>query len=123
MQLAIKNVVETTTQLIPDFNVKQIKGLGVTNQRETVVCWDPTGRPYYNAITWCDTRSKEVCDRFSAKHLNQFKSKTGLPVSTYFTSFKIQWLMQNVPEIKKAVDEDKIRFGTIDTWVIYNLTG
>jgi glycerol kinase len=103
--------------------VGSIRGLGVTNQRETVVCWDPTGKPYYKAIVWCDTRCKDVCDRFTKDHGNHFKERTGLPVSTYFTLFKILWLKENVPEIQKAIDEDRIMFGTVDTWIIYNLTG
>lgn len=81
---------------ISGFQVEQILGLGLCNQRETVVCWDSeTGKPLYNAIVWCDARTKDVCSNFKEKY-NNFSHKTGLPVSTYFTLFKIMWLMQNV---------------------------
>lgn len=123
VETAIQRVVARTKDTCPDFEVKQIQGLGITNQRETVIGWDPSGKPYYNAIVWCDTRSKDICDRFTEAHGNKYKERTGLPVSTYFTLFKIIWLAENVPEVQKAIQEDKIRFGTIDTWVVYNLTG
>ena len=72
---------------------------------------------------WCDNRCKEACEKFKAKH-GEFKERTGLPVSTYFSLFKMLWLIGNVPEVGKAVAENgDIRFGTIDTWVLYNLTG
>jgi glycerol kinase len=87
------------------------------------VAWDEAGEPYHRAIVWCDTRCKDICSRFSQKYGDKLKQKTGLPVSTYFTLFKILWLKENVPAIQKAIDEDKIRFGTIDSWVVYNLTG
>jgi glycerol kinase len=98
-------------------------GLGLCNQRETVVCWDAESQdPLYNAIVWCDARTKDVCEKFKQKH-GSFVEKTGLPVSTYFTIFKIIWLMENVEGLKQKVDEGKVRFGTIDTWVTLKLTG
>lgn len=106
----------------PLFKIQQIRGLGVTNQRQSVVCWNRKGQPFYNAIVWCDTRTKKICEQFKVKH-GEFKHKTGLPVSTYFTLFKILWLIENVPQVAKAIQEDDIMFGTIDSWVVYNLTG
>ena len=123
VHLAVNNTIQKMVQIAPEFSVKQIRGVGVTNQRETVVAWSPQGKVYHNAIVWCDTRCKEVCDEFIKKYGQQYKQKTGLPVSTYFTLFKILWLRKNVPEVEKAIKDDKIRFGTIDSWVIYNLTG
>lgn len=97
-------------------------GLGICNQRETIVCWDEEGNPLYNAIVWCDSRTLEICEQFSKIH-GDFKGTTGLPVSTYFSLFKILWLVDNVPEIQKKFEEGKIKFGTIDSWLAYKLTG
>lgn len=72
---------------------------------------------------WCDTRCKDICDEFEAAHGNRFKAITGLPVSSYFSLFKILWLKKNVAEVKRAIEEDRIKFGTIDSWLVYNLTG
>jgi glycerol kinase len=94
-QLCISRTVEQM-RTIPGFSVEQIRGVGVTNQRETVVCWNREGKPYYNAIVWCDTRCKDICEEFKATH-GEFKLKTGLPVSTYFSMFKILWLIKHVP--------------------------
>ena len=67
--------------------------------------------------------SKDICDEFEAVHGQKFKAITGLPVSSYFSLFKILWLKKNVAEVKRAIDEDRIKFGTIDSWLVYNLTG
>jgi glycerol kinase len=105
------------------FEAKQILGLGLCNQRETVVCWDAESqKPLHNAIVWCDARTKDVCERFKLKH-GSFAERTGLPVSTYFTAFKIIWLMENVEGLRDKVKAGKVRFGTIDTWVALKLTG
>jgi len=127
-QEIISNVYECINRVIlklkedSDFDISQIKGTGVTNQRETTICWNKEGKPYYNAIVWCDTRCKEECEWFKSKY-GELKNKTGLPVSTYFSLFKILWLINHVPSVKEAIERDDIFFGTIDTWVIYNLTG
>lgn len=100
-----------------------IVGVGVANQRETVVAWDAeTGRPLYNAIVWCDNRTTGIAERWSEKH-GDMKSRVGLVASSYFSLFKILWLIENVPEVKEKLEQKKVRFGTIDTWVVYNLTG
>lgn len=103
-------------------NSTTLLGVGVTNQRQTVVCWDENGIPLFNAIVWCDNRCADVCERFKQKH-GEFKQKTGLPVSAYFTLFKIMWMMENVEAVRLAVQQKRARFGTIDSWVIFNLTG
>jgi glycerol kinase len=95
--------------------------VGITNQRETFVCWNKlTGKTYHNAIVWSDARTKEICQRITQKYggdKNHFKHKTGLPIATYFSAFKAKWLMENVPEISK--DLNNVMFGTMDTFVNY----
>ena len=107
-----------------DIDIKSIKSVGITNQRETTVAWSKTtGMPLYNAIVWQDTRTQDICDELVAdKDLSVYFDKTGLPVATYFSLSKILWLIRNVPDIKKTLDTD-VCFGTIDSWLIYNLTG
>lgn len=103
-----------------------VQAIGIANQRETTVVWDlKTGKPLYNAIVWMDGRTKSICDAVMAKHggRDSFRSVTGLPVSTYFSSYKLQWLIENVPEVGQAAKEGRCMFGTVDTWLIYNLTG
>eukprot|EP01016_Furgasonia_blochmanni_P056389 TRINITY_DN9605_c0_g1_i2.p1 TRINITY_DN9605_c0_g1~~TRINITY_DN9605_c0_g1_i2.p1 ORF type:complete len:545 (+),score=138.61 TRINITY_DN9605_c0_g1_i2:96-1730(+) len=106
------------------FATSSIKCLGVTNQRETVVAWNKnTGKPYYNAVVWSDTRTAGIVERFIKKHggnENHFKELTGLPIATYFSALKIRWLIENVEEIRN--DLANVYFGTADTWTIYNLT-
>jgi len=107
-----------------DIDIKNIKSVGITNQRETTVAWSKTtGMPLYNAIVWQDTRTQDICDELVAdKDLSVYFDRTGLPVATYFSLSKILWLIRNVPDIKKTLDTD-VCFGTIDSWLIYNLTG
>ncbi len=107
-----------------DIDIKSIKSVGITNQRETTVAWSKTtGMPLYNAIVWQDTRTQDICDELAAdKDLSVYFDKTGLPVATYFSLSKILWLIRNVPDIKETLDTD-VCFGTIDSWLIYNLTG
>ena len=104
---------------------EEIAAIGITNQRETTVIWNPeTGIPYYNAIVWQDTRTDQICNYLSNKHEEEFfKQKTGLPLSTYFSAPKIKWLLDNDPNLNKAVKTNKLLFGTMDTWLIWNLTG
>jgi glycerol kinase len=105
--------------------VSDIKAVGLTNQRETVVVWDTqTGEPLYNAIAWPDTRTKGmVRDLKSRQGADKLQDLCGLPLSTYPSSVKLLWLLEHVDEVKKAYDEDRLSFGTIDTWIIYNLNG
>ena len=113
----IKNVVK-------DINNNEIVSIGITNQRETTLAWSKsTGKPFHNAIVWQDTRTQNICDELIAdKDLTDLFIKTGLPVATYFSLSKILWLIRNVPNIKKSLEDD-VCFGTIDSWLIYNLTG
>ena len=102
-----------------------IAAIGVTNQRETTVVWDRnTGKPYYNAIVWQDTRTKEICDGLAVDGgQDRFRLKVGLPITTYFSGPKIMWLLENIPEIKKAAECGNAIFGNIDSWIIWWLTG
>ncbi len=104
---------------------KQIVAVGVTNQRETSVIWDRhTGKPYYNAIVWQDTRTKDICNWLSADGgQDRFRSKVGLPLATYFSGPKIKWLLDNVTGLRQAAERGDALFGNIDTWVIWWLTG
>ncbi len=103
----------------------EIAALGVTNQRETTIVWNRyNGIPYYNAIVWQDTRTKEICDRLSLSGgQDRFREKTGLPIATYFSATKINWMLENVEGLRKAAQKGEAIFGNIDTWLIWWLTG
>ena len=107
------------------FNIEQLTSIGITNQRETTVAWNKeTGEPLYNALVWQDTRTQSICNELSnIDNLNQEFKKTGLPISTYFSLSKILWLIRNVPEVEKNLEIDNVCFGTIDSWIIFKLTG
>lgn len=102
-----------------------LASIGITNQRETVVVWDAnTGKPYYNAIVWQCTRTHEICKELMKDGgQDRFREKTGLPIATYFSGPKIKWIMDNVPEAKKALEAGTAMVGTMETWVIWWLTG
>ena len=104
---------------------RQVKALGVTNQRETLVVWNrKTGKPYMNAIVWQCMRSEEICSRLVADGgQDQFRDRTGLPVSTYFSGPKLRWVLDNVPEALKGVETGDTVAGTIESWIIWQLTG
>ncbi len=103
----------------------EIGGIGVTNQRETTVLWDKTtGEPLYNAIVWQDTRTSEFCTDLEARcGVEAIRSRTGLPISTYFSGPKLRWILDHVPLAAQAVREGRALFGTMDTWIIWKLTG
>jgi len=104
---------------------KEIAAIGVTNQRETTIVWNrTTGKPYYNAIVWQDTRTAEICDEL-AKDTGQdrWRSKTGLPLATYFSGPKIKWILDNVDGVRQDAEKGEAIFGNIDTWVTWWLTG
>jgi glycerol kinase len=102
-----------------------IAAVGVTNQRETTVVWDRTnGRPVYNAIVWQDTRTDTICNELMADGgQDRFRTKTGLPIATYFSGPKIKWILENVDGIREKAESGDIVFGNIDSWVIWQLTG
>lgn len=102
-----------------------LAAIGITNQRETAVLWDKnSGRPFYNAIVWQCTRSDDICRRLSAEHgQDRFREKTGLPVATYFSGPKVRWILDEVPEARTAAQKGTALFGTIESWIIWWLTG
>ncbi|NIS80614.1 MAG: glycerol kinase GlpK [Anaerolineales bacterium] len=108
-----------------DVGAGDLAGVGVTNQRETTVVWDrETGKPYYNAIVWQDTRTKEICDRLAEDGgQDRFREKVGLPLATYFSGPKIRWILDNVAGARQAAESGDALFGNIDTWLIWWLTG
>ena len=103
----------------------EIAGIGITNQRETTILWDrQTGKPVYNAIVWQCRRTAELCEELKARGLEDYvKEKTGLLIDAYFSGTKIKWILDNVPEARKLADEGRLLFGTVETWLIWNLTG
>lgn len=103
---------------------EEIAGIGIANQRETTVIWDvDTGKPIYNAIVWQCRRTAEICDELKAKGLSDtIKDKTGLVIDAYFSATKIKWILDNVEVARIRAEEGKLRFGTIDTWILWNLT-
>ena len=99
-----------------------IKALGITNQRETTVCWDKrTGEPVYNAIVWQDRRTENYCKKIKKKE-KLIRKKTGLFLDPYFSATKIKWIIDNVPKAKKLFKKNELLFGTIDTFLIWKLT-
>jgi len=103
----------------------QIKAIGITNQRETTVVWDKnTGIPVHNAIVWQSRQSASICDDLKAKGLAPLiKAKTGLVIDAYFSATKLKWILDNVPGAKARAQKGELLFGTIDTWLIWKLTG
>jgi glycerol kinase len=103
----------------------EIISVGVTNQRETTLVWDRcSGMPYYNAIVWQDTRTRPLCDELARDGgQDRFRSKVGLPLTTYFSAPKIRWLLDKIPQLRHAAENGDALFGNIDTWLIWWLTG
>ncbi|MGQ0569784.1 MAG: glycerol kinase GlpK [Armatimonadota bacterium] len=103
----------------------RLLAVGIANQRETIVAWDVrSGRPVYNAIVWQDTRTEPDCRALIDAGLQgDVHARTGLPISTYFSATKMRWLLANAPEAQELAASRHLRFGTIDTWLIWNLTG
>ena len=104
---------------------KQIKAIGITNQRETTILWDKeTGKPIYNAIVWQSRQTNAICEDLKAKGMNDIvRQKTGLLIDSYFSGSKIKWILDNVKGARQKAEQGKIAFGTIDSWLIYKLTG
>lgn len=102
-----------------------IAAVGITNQRETTVVWEAsTGKPVCNAIVWQDRRTSEYCDSLKAAGLaDKIRRKTGLIIDAYFSGTKIRWMLENVPGARQKADRGELRFGTVDSWLVWNLTG
>ena len=119
--------VRVTVEAMADARIgpSEIAGIGITNQRETTVVWDRTTmEPVYNAIVWQCRRTAEQCAALRAQGLNdRFQQKTGLVIDPYFSATKIAWLLEHIPGLRAKTEKDEIAFGTIDTWLLGNLTG
>ena len=105
-------------------NGTNIAGIGITNQRETTIVWDrETGEPVYNAIVWQDRRTSEYCDALKNEGLLPvIKEKTGLIVDAYFSATKVKWILDNVQGAREKAEKGKLVFGTVDTWIVWQLT-
>ena len=118
---------EVFEDLLRNNNVdpSRIAAVGITNQRETTVLWDRnTGKPVCNAIVWQDRRTAPICEGLRAQGLQVFiQRKTGLVIDAYFSGTKIKWVLENVPDARRRADNGDLLFGTIDTWLLWNLTG
>jgi len=115
-------VTEATAKLGVD--ISDIAAIGITNQRETTIVWDrKTGKPVYNAIVWQDRRTADTCDKLRKKgHAELIQSKTGLVIDAYFSGTKIQWILDNVAGARDRAEAGELAFGTVDSWLVWNLT-
>jgi len=121
-----ESVEYTITDALKKANLtsSSIASIGITNQRETTVLWDKrTGEPIYKAIVWQSKQSKDICENLISNEYNKlFKDKTGLLIDPYFSATKVRWILDNVEGAEKLMEDGNLLFGTIDTWLLYNLT-
>ncbi|NUS42059.1 MAG: glycerol kinase, partial [Terrabacter sp.] len=108
-----------------NLNATHVAAVGITNQRETTVVWDKTtGEPVHNAIVWQDTRTQSICDELAKRGgIERFKDVTGLPLATYFAGPKARWILDHVDGARERAEAGDLLFGTLDTWLLWNLTG
>ena len=122
-----RNVLEVVNEALAkaELSPADLSALGIANQRETAVLWDHrTGTPVHNAINWEDTRTDQLCRELAGDAgQNRFREKTGLPLATYFSGPKVRWLLDRVPGLRERAEEGEVLFGTIDSWLIWNLCG
>jgi len=123
VEQCIENVVEKLKA--KGISVSELAGVGITNQRETTIVWDKrTGKPLCNAVVWADARNGVEVGNLQKKFgQNHLRSQCGLPLATYFSATKLSWLLENVEEVKAAAENETLMFGTVDTWLVWNLTG
>jgi len=109
---------------VSNIQPEQIAAIGITNQRETTIIWDAkTGEPVYNAIVWQDRRTSSICDELRGKGYEELiRSKTGLLIDAYFSGTKIKWILDNVEGVRKRAEKGELKFGTVDSWLIWKLT-
>ena len=121
-----KTQIEVAREVVVKSNIRpdQVAAIGITNQRETTVVWDKeTGIPIYNAIVWQDKRTSEFCEQIKAQgHEQTIREKTGLVVDSYFSGTKVNWILNHVEGAREKAKQGKLCFGTIDTWLIWNLS-
>ena len=122
-----RNVLEVVDEALAkaELSPADLSALGIANQRETTVLWDRrTGMPVHNAINWEDTRTDQLCRELAGDAgQDRFREKTGLPLATYFSGPKVRWLLDRVPGLRERAEEGEVLFGTIDSWLIWNLCG
>ncbi|GEO04393.1 glycerol kinase [Adhaeribacter aerolatus] len=124
-----RNVLQSVGQCLTQFTAQgeelsNIQAIGISNQRETFVVWDEAGTPLYNAVVWQCKRSINICERLTQQGLTEtVRQKTGLIIDPYFSGTKLIWLYENIAAVREAIDAGKAFFGTIDTWLLYKLTG
>ena len=118
---SVQNVVRN---VLREVNPNDIAAIGITNQRETTVVWDKkTGQPIYNAIVWQSRQTMDICEDLKAKGLDpSVRAKTGLLIDAYFSGTKIKWILDNVEGARAKAEKGDLLFGTIDTWILWNLT-
>ncbi len=125
-QQIYEDIVELICNALQEVNIDfgDIIGVGITNQRETTIVWDKvTEKPIYYAIVWQSTQTKNICDGYIQQGYNDIiKEKTGLLINPYFSASKIQWILENVEGAKKLAEENRLLFGTMDSWLVYKLT-
>lgn len=123
----LNSQISSLKRAVVDKNISplDIAAVGITNQRETVIVWDKkSGKPICNAIVWQCRRTADICENLKARGLEDFIKKiTGLPIDAYFSGTKIKWILDNVPEARQKAEEGKLLAGTVDSWIIWNLTG
>ncbi|WP_201715756.1 glycerol kinase GlpK [Rossellomorea arthrocnemi] len=121
------SILAVIASVLSESSVKpeQIEGIGITNQRETTVVWDKeTGDPVYNAIVWQSRQTAGICDELKSQGFNQtFRDKTGLLIDAYFSGTKVKWILDNVDGAREKAEDGKLLFGTIDTWLIWKMSG
>ncbi|MDQ3063572.1 MAG: glycerol kinase GlpK, partial [Acidobacteriota bacterium] len=117
--------VQTAIEALQKANLtaQDIVAVGITNQRETIIVWNKkTGQPVCNAIVWQDRRTSAFCDEIRKTHAHLIREKTGLEVDAYFSASKINWILEHVPNARKQAEDSELAFGTIDSWLVWNLT-
>ena len=123
----LRNVIEVVHGALDSggLTVRDLVAVGIANQRETTVVWDPrTGEPVHNAIVWQDTRTDAMCRKLGAEHgQDRFRDRCGLPLATYFSGPKVSWLLDSAPGLRRRAEEGELLFGTMDSWLVWNLTG
>jgi glycerol kinase len=121
------SILSVIAECLAESNIKpsQIAGIGITNQRETTVVWEKeTGKPIYNAIVWQSRQTVEICEELKAKgHEKLFRDKTGLLIDAYFSGTKLKWILDNVEGARERAERGELLFGTIDTWLVWKLSG
>jgi glycerol kinase len=120
-----REVAREALQKVSDLSLKDVMGIGIANQRETTLVWDrQSGVPIYNAIVWQDRRTAEACSRLKKEGVEEFiRQKTGLVIDPYFSGTKIAWILDQVPGARARAERGELAFGTVDTWLVWQLTG